>query len=286
MGLIDVTLAPIKQLQKLSNSEFGVATFATSQPEQIVQFTVDLVNELKRVRNDLKSLCNSIEHLSDDFYIPATPCLATEIKDLKCKIDNFVTTKPEPLDYSKLDFTEPIAQAVAKAPQFKPAESVNHDKLLKQRNEEQLRSNNLIIYNVSYDKVNPVMALKYAKDYFNSCGVTSYYLEQEKIVDAQFLSISEDRRTCSLRVVMSNPWVVRALLSDARKLKTTDSTSYRGQAFDFTKTYISKDMTKAEQDKHRLLILELKNKIRDYPSTKWIIQFGRVQDGGEFIKRP
>ena len=33
-------------------------------------------------------------------------------------------------------------------------------------------------------------------------------------------------------------------------------------------------------------ILELKNKIRDYPSTKWIIQFGRVQDGGEFIKRP
>ena len=26
------------------------------------------------------------------------------------------------------------------------------------------------------------MALKYAKDYLNSCGVTSYYLEQEKIV--------------------------------------------------------------------------------------------------------
>ena len=50
--------------------------------------------------------------------------------------------------------------------------------------------------------------------------------------------------------------------------------------------HTSKDMTKAEQDKHRILILELKNKIiRDYPSTKWIIQFGRVQDGGEFIKR-
>ena len=76
MGLIDVTLAPIKQLQKLSNSEFGVATFETSQPKHIVQFTVDLVNELKRVRNDLKSLCNSIEHLSDDFYLPATLRLA------------------------------------------------------------------------------------------------------------------------------------------------------------------------------------------------------------------
>ena len=50
--------------------------------------------------------------------------------------------------------------------------------------------------------------------------------------------------------MMSNPWVVRALLIDARKLKTIDSTSYRGQTFDFTRTHISKDMTKAEHDKH------------------------------------
>ena len=33
------------------------------------------------------------------------------------------------------------------------------------------------------------MALKYAQDYFNSCGVTSYHLDQEQIVGAQFLSI-------------------------------------------------------------------------------------------------
>ena len=30
--------------------------------------------------------------------------------------------------------------------------------------------------------------------------------------------------------------VCRVLLSDARKLKTTDSKSYRGQAFDLTRT--------------------------------------------------
>ena len=34
-----------------------------------------------------------------------------------------MTNKPKPIDYSKLDFTEPIAQAVAKVTQFKPAES-------------------------------------------------------------------------------------------------------------------------------------------------------------------
>ena len=66
-----------------------------------------------------------------------------------------MTNKPKPTDYSKLDFTEPIAQAVAKATQFKPAESVNNNQLLQQSNEAQLRSNNWTIYNVSYyDKVN------------------------------------------------------------------------------------------------------------------------------------
>ena len=96
------------------------------------------------------------------------------------------------MDYSKIDFTGPLAQAVAKSPQFKPSESVDREKQLKQSNEEQMRSNNLIIYNVSHDQVNPVnvMAHEYTKEYFNSCGVTrltSYYLEQEEIADVQFL---------------------------------------------------------------------------------------------------
>ena len=78
------------------------------------------------------------------------------------------------MDYSKIDFTGPLAQAVAKSPQFKPSESVDREKQLKQSNEEQMRSNNLIIYNVSHYQVNPVnvMAHEYAKEYFNSCGVT------------------------------------------------------------------------------------------------------------------
>ena len=42
------------------------------------------------------------------------------------------------------------------------------------------------------------MALDLARDYFNEieCGITSYYLEQKKIVDAQFLKVSEDQTMC------------------------------------------------------------------------------------------
>ena len=107
-------------------------------------------------------------------------------------------------------------------------------------------------------------------------------MEQKKIVDAQFLSYSEDRSTCNLHVVMSNPWVVRALLSDAKKLKKTDSKLFRGSSFDFGRTFISKDMTKAEQDKHKLLIIDLKNMIKQDDSIRWVIRHGRVQAGGEF----
>lgn len=303
LTVIDCGLAPIRQLQKLCNeSEICVATFENLEPAQIVEMAVTLATDLQFVRNSLKDIHRRYDDLSDGFYCPAKPCLATEIKELKSKIDNIVvpetrlvsevsnlkstvenivTTQPKPLDYSKLDFTTPIAEAVAKT---KPLPSVPSEKQLKQSNEEKLRSNNLIIYNVSYDKENPVMALEYAKDYFNSCGVTSYYLEQQKIVDAQFLSVSEDNGTCNLRVVMNNPWVVRTLLSDARKLKSSDSKLFRGLDFDFSKTYISRDMTRAERDKHRQLIIELKNKITEDPTTRWIIKFGRVQAGGDFIK--
>ena len=72
---------------------------------------------------------------------------------------------------------------------------------------------------------------------------------------------------------MSNQWVVRALLSDACKLKNSESTSYRRHSFDFSKTYISRDMTRLEQAEHKRFILKLKdNNLKD-GNTRWIIKF-------------
>ena len=242
--IIDDALAPIKTLKQLSTnpSVLDESTFEIQTSEQLIGYLLRCAEALCLIKKNMKSRREQFEEL-DPVYEPdnvsdnSSPQFVSEvseqIEDLKCKIDNFVTTKPAPLDFSKIDFTVPIAQAVAKAPQLKPSVPVNHEKQLKQSNEEQLRSNNLIIYNVAHDKTKPVSALEYAKDYFNSCGLTSYHLEQNKIVDAQFLSYSEDKSMCNLRVVMSNPWVVRALLSDAKKLKKTDSKLFRRSSFDF-----------------------------------------------------
>ena len=62
-----------------------------------------------------------------------------------------------------------------------------------------------------------------------------------------------------------------ALLSDTTKLKTTDSVNTVPWSSVILLELIlvrTKDMTKAEQNRHRILILVLKNKIRDYPSIK------------------
>ena len=57
-----------------------------------------------------------------------------------------------------MDFTQKLTEAVAKAPQLQ----------------------------------SPVSQVTYSRDYLDSCCITIYYMSQSKILDAQFLSISED----------------------------------------------------------------------------------------------
>ena len=65
-------------------------------------------------------------------------------------------------------------------------------------------------------------------------------------------------------------------------LKTSDSNKFGDRTFDFSRSFVSKDRTRVEQEEHRKLIVELKLKIREDPSIRWIIKFGRVQSGGIF----
>ena len=163
-----------------------------------------------------------------------------------------------------------------------PPTKINIRKEVKQATDEQTRSNNLIIYHVPYDKDDPIRASDCATEYFKSCGIPQFHLECDKIVDAQYLSISPDQTTCNIKVFMSNPLVVRSLLSVTRQLKTTDRVMFRKKPFDFSTTYVHKDRTFLEQTQHRKLVLEIKKKISEDPSTKWVIKFGSIEAGGTF----
>lgn len=96
--------------------------------------------------------------------------IVSGINELTSKINNF---KPlEPLDYSKLDFSEPLKRAVSTVLQLKKSPIIQ--KQARQANDELVRSNNLIIYGAPYSEGHTQLAVDVAKFYFEVCGVDSY----------------------------------------------------------------------------------------------------------------
>ena len=277
---IGEALSTFQALKKLSTnpSVFNESTFAGKLSySELVKLTVNLVKSVNAVRKNLQDVRKDLENY-DPIYCASdsSPQLVSDICELKTKFDSFVSTQPAPVDYANA--------VVAKLPKTvsTPVSQVNIRKEVKQATDEQMRSNNLIIYHVPYDKDDPIRASDCAAEYFTSCGIAQFHLECDKIVDAQYLNISPDQTSCNIKVFMTNSLVVRSLLSVTRQLKTTDRDLFRGKQFDFNKTYVHKDRTFLEQTQHKQLVLELKKKISEDPSTKWIIKFGRVEAGGTF----
>ena len=273
-------LSPIQALKKLAPnpSVLDKTTFANKLSyDELVDLTVTLVNSLNGCRKVLKGVRSNIED-HDPIYptSDSSPQLVSDISELKNKFDCFVSTQPAPVDYANA--------VVAKMPKTvsTPISQFNIRKEVKQATDEQMRSNNLIIYHAPYDKDDPIRASDCAGEYFTSCGIAQFHLECDKIVDAQYLNISPDQTSCNIKVFMTNSLVVRSLLSVTRQLKTTDRDMFRGKQFDFNKTYVHKDRTFLEQTQHKQLVLELKKNISEDPSTKWIIKFGRIEAGGTF----
>ena len=282
VGIIDQTLAPIKALKRLSAnpSTLDATTFVGQSSEELTRYLLSCIDALSMIKKTMKTRRNQLEEL-EPLYVPyvsdSIPQLVSDVSDLKSTLGDFVSSQPKPTDYA--------AAVVSQLPQStlsKPVNNVNIRKEVKQASEEQIRSNNLIIYQVAYNKMNPMRASDCAKEYFGSCGVALFHLERDKIVDAQYLSVSPDQTTCNIKVMMTNPMVVRSLLSVTRQLKTTESDTFCDKQFDFTRTFVSKDRTKSEQEQHRKLILDLKLKISEDPSIRWVIKFGRIQSGGRF----
>lgn len=283
LELAEETKRSANDLREHASSESQLKNYLSEVVPQIVKETVAVINKEEINTLRFEKIESTLKKFNLDGTSEINSQIVTGINELSSKIDNF---KPmQPIDYSKLDFSEPLKRAVSTVPQLKKS-PVAIQKHARQANDELVRSNNLIIYGAPYSESNSQLAVDAAKFYFEACGVDSYCFQMDKIVDAQFMKISEDKTTCNIRVIMSNPWVVRTLLRDAPLLKTEGANLSncfdRNDNFSFAKTYISKDRTLAEQEKHRKLVLELKEKIKDDNSIRWIIKFGKVQAGGAY----
>ena len=121
-----------------------------------------------------------------------------------------------------------------------------------------------------------------------NCGIDSIEALADRVVDAQYVKLSENAKLCHLRVVMKNQWVVNAVLKDAKLLmhdgnilEAWDNSKSR---YAYKTSYISRDRTITEQEERRKLVLELKKKIASDSSKRWVIKYGKVLAVGEFIQ--
>ena len=144
-----------------------------------------------------------------------------------------------------------------------------------------------MIYNCVMD-VEDLTAKEVACYYFRGCGVEVIGNEIENIVDAQFVNMADDKRTCTLRVKMTSPLVVNTILKNTKLLKEENQIYHPDYDttvnYKFAESFITKDRTIAEQEERKKLVVELRQKINSEPLKKWIIKYGKVIAVGDFIK--
>ena len=295
ISTINKDLAPVTSILKLSadSSVINENLFDSMNREDLVKLAVKMVTQL----NDVKVLLKDCRTVLEDIDVttpldPAPQISSSQISELQSALNDFNANKPEPLDYRKIGkaLEKPVKDAFKALPaQKRSVNSVNSQEQAREIADISARSCNIMIYNCVMDDKD-LTAKEAAGFYFRGCGVRVIENEHESIVDAQFVNMADDKRTCTLRVKMISPLVVSTILKNCKLLKevnhvyhpdydTTVSVDYK-----FAESFITKDRTVAEQEERKKLVVELKQKINSEPLKKWIIKFGKVIAVGDFTK--
>ena len=99
-----------------------------------------------------------------------------------------------------------------------------------------------------------------------------YDFAVETVISAHFLR--KTNGVCTIRVGTSDPLTVEAVLKNAYKLNQLDE--------QWNKVFLSKDRSPEEIKAHKQLVVELKNKIAEEPTKRWVIQNGTILQKGLF----
>ena len=198
------------------------------------------------------------------------------LSELKSALDSKPTTlplPPPPVDWTKITFPPlPTPPTQPTAPQ-RPTIIRNEVKL---SHDAQLRRCNVILRGpvASLENEHPNDPLSASKSFLENCKINNFHLFQKDLVSAFYLNKKDGR--CTIRLVFSNQWTVDQILESAHMLKTGPEL-YHG-------VYLNRDRTEEEMREHRVLVSELRLKIREHPTTRWAIQNGTIVNKGHYSK--
>jgi len=290
ISTINKDLAVVTKLRTLknisTNSAVDETLFEDSDREVLVKLVVKLTNQLTDVKvllNDSRSVLEGIE--TTPMSAPS-PQISSQMTDLQVKLDEFKTYTPPPpvIDYALL--ASQLPKELSKSSAMNSQYSEKQEKELA---EIEARSSNIMIYNcLLMSKEDSYSAKDAANDYLFGCSIPSIAGVWDKVKDAKFVKVAEDRKTGTVCATMTSPLVVNTILKDAKLLKdqTSKNCSWdydEDAAYQWSSSFITIDRTPAQQEERRKLVEEQKKQIALEPKKKWIInRFDRVISVGDF----
>ena len=158
-------------------------------------------------------------------------------------------------------------------------------KAMKQIEEDDSRSSNVVIYGLDVDPSKPMdkdAVKRQAAEVINEIRpedvdeppFTRPELDQITILGK--LNVSESGKAPPVLVEMKNEMAAKAVLRNANKLSKVRT---------FRKVFISADMDSAMREKRKTLREELKKKIKELPKQHWLIRGNSVVSTGEHKSR-
>lgn len=191
------------------------------------------------------------------------------LSDLKSALTSKPSSPPPPpiVDWTQIKFP-PLPKVPLQSATIQSEVRLSHDV--------QLRRNNVILRgpSSSFDPCNDPLSA--AKSFLANCEIGDYHLSQRDLISAFFLNQKDGR--CTIRMVFNNPWTADQVLESAYKLKSGPE-SYRG-------VYLARDRTEEEMKQHRVTVSELRLRIKDHPTIRWVIQNGTIVNKGHFNNKP
>ena len=233
-------------------------------------------DNLAKRSNSRENLASKILQLSgnlDEAILMIKTCHAahfTLLKDhLEMKKDrtspfrrenqNVLVSKPK--DWSKLDFTAPIAKVVKDAVK----KEIRTDRILEER------SKNVMVFGLNTDNDDDDDGWN-TIDKCISNVLTELSLDKEDLASWEIVRSKKKENYVSYRLKFKEKCFAEKALRDAHTL-------IHGK---YDMVFITPDRTTEQLKKHRQLVKRLKERIAERPEKRWIIKMGEIVDAGDF----
>lgn len=238
----------------------------------IIKLQADLIDSKMKsceaLELSLDKTAEAVDRIKVKLQDSVKPSDKLSDKDNTSVRDNTTANKPGAVDWSKIDFSTSLKNAVS--------QSIKSENFKERKRVE--KGNNIMIFGMQASKLDsePYNNEPFPLESYVCNILGELEINEEDVVDVNQVKSQSDT-TVAARVTLSH----RALVFKALKLaKLLKSSMYSGRST----IYVTPDRTLEQQKKHKNLVKQLKEKIAVHPERRWVIRGDKITDAGRFIK--